>query len=597
MELNADQFARLGLQEVADLSGFLAEDGRSYEVKDLIGRPDTISDQLVIKTFDLSSIPDAKVTWDTGRWSTGGAQDWSTQAHPVGGQDEKKNSNEATKAAVNELLQFNWILGENSMGAFSPAILEVGMVEQTPYFIREHYAKTAYSLIETNVAPSPDLLFHIAESIWTALAFFHQPNLNVPHGNLKARNVLISEGNLKTAPIVLADAVRTQETIRRGEKTKDLQNLGIILLQLITWEKDTIPVYEALNRAESANYEKLGKQGPKWKELICRLLDGSSYQGNPDTADILADWLQPVRPSKSPIPTIPNPQAPSPAGPNLGGSAEKEEEEGNVNDEIDQLIKEQEFAKGFTIALASCKKASTSGGEADPATFERLNFCADHLEKHELSAPELLRDLEEAAELGSSKGCLRLGTILIEDEAKHAEALTWLEKAADDGGEIAALAPLAKLYESGTPSHDPAPDKAFEALSLLNEQIPGADKQYALAALILRGKTSQHLGSAIPLLEDASSQGYFKASDLLGQAYATGHGTEIDEKRAYSLFAQAWKESKETNSHYYTASNNLGVCLGLGFGTPQDLDNARVYFQQGAIKQHEASMKNLAAMA
>ena len=324
MELDDDQFSRLGLSKVADLTGYLAENSRSYRVQDLQGRPDTVSDQLVIKTFDLSSIPDATVTWDTGRWSTGGSSDWIvTQKHPTNSNKSAPKKQEVSDEAITELLQFNWVLGENSLGIFTPSILEVGMIDKTPYLLREYYSKSLQSLIETRLTPTHDLLFHLAESAWSALAFLHQTSLNVPHGNLKASNILIAEGNLKSAPIILADAVKTQETIRRGEKTRDLQNLGAILLQFLTSEKSSIPIYEALNRAENANYERLGKQSDKWKTLLCRLLNGNDLNQYPETGVALKEWLADLRSPKSTLPNIPEPKAPSPAGPNLGGSAEK----------------------------------------------------------------------------------------------------------------------------------------------------------------------------------------------------------------------------------------------------------------------------------
>ena len=228
--------------------------------------------------------------------------------------------------------------------------------------------------------------------------------------------------------------------------------------------------------------------------------------------------------------------------------------------------------------------------------MERLNFCVALLSDSDLATEKTFLSLQEAATLDSSPAALRLGQAYLSVHQDSDLALEWLEKAAESG-EVDALAPIASLYENGTSTHSPQIDKALSTLNLLAEKCPGPDKQHAIAALILRGQTSQPLSEAVTILEAASSQGYFKSTDLLGQIYATGHGAEIDEKKAYELFAQAWKESKKTNSHYYTASNNLGVCLGLGFGSAQDLGNARVYFQQGAGKKHAASIKNLNQMS
>ena len=111
--------------------------------------------------------------------------------------------------------------------------------------------------------------------------------------------------------------------------------------------------------------------------------------------------------------------------------------------------------------------------------------------------------------------------------------------------------------------------------------------------MILRGKVGVPPIEAIKLLESCHDRGHYRATDLLAQCHATGIASNIDEKRAYALFVEAWNRSKAANQHYYTASNNLGVCFASGFGVGKDMETAKHYFRQGAIAKHAPSEDNL----
>lgn len=172
-----------------------------------------------------------------------------------------------------------------------------------------------------------------------------------------------------------------------------------------------------------------------------------------------------------------------------------------------------------------------------------------------------------------------------------AEACDWLELAVE-GKEEKAFIPLAQIYERGIEGHKNRA-KALEVLRALVDMKSTPDYKHQLAAAYLRCGQEHQKQEALKILESCSKQGFYRSTDLWAQCLATGVGTSIKESEAYSLFALAWKQSKEAGEKYFSASNNLGVCLAIGFGTPKDSENAKIYFHQGAIANHDASKKNL----
>ena len=165
-------------------------------------------------------------------------------------------------------------------------------------------------------------------------------------------------------------------------------------------------------------------------------------------------------------------------------------------------------------------------------------------QEEDLSNSEILILLEKGATFGSPHSALQLGLALIEIESNSQdgysdESYAWLEKA---------LIPMSRLQEAGTASLPSNGNAALETMEKYRATNPGPEGDYLLASLILRGRTSRPSSDAVPLLQTASQLKFYKATDLLGQCYATATGVEkIEEKKAYKYFIESWNQSKETD--------------------------------------------------
>ena len=173
-------------------------------------------------------------------------------------------------------------------------------------------------------------------------------------------------------------------------------------------------------------------------------------------------------------------------------------------------------------------------------------------QEEDLSNSEILILLEKGATFGSPHSALQLGLALIEIESNSQdgysdESYAWLEKAAEHGLQKALL-PMSRLQEAGTASLPSNGNAALETMEKYRATNPGPEGDYLLASLILRGRTSRPSSDAVPLLQTASQLKFYKATDLLGQCYATATGVEkIEEKKAYKYFIESWNQSKETD--------------------------------------------------
>ena len=209
LEISHSTFDRLDLIEKADLTDSLAPEARSYHVQDQHNRRTT--QDLLLKIYDknLGKPGQSGGIWDTGRWSTRDANQWATGAHPKSAAPAEKVVDNSARIAN---LQLNWLIAEQSLHQFFPRIIEVGEIDGMPYLIRERQPQSLAALVRARVAPNSAMLYQIAAGIWTSLCFLHQPDINIPHGNLKLSNVLIGTGPVQDAAIYLSDANETPET-------------------------------------------------------------------------------------------------------------------------------------------------------------------------------------------------------------------------------------------------------------------------------------------------------------------------------------------------------------------------------------------------
>ncbi len=581
LEISHSTFDRLDLTEKADLTDSLAPEARSYHVQDQNRRRS--SEDLVLKIYDKNQGKPGQSAgiWDTGRWSTRDANQWATGAHPKSPAAVETVIDNSARIAN---LQLNWLIAEQSLHQFFPRIIEVGEIDGMPYLIRERQPQSLAALARARVTPNSAMLYQIVAGVWTSLCFLHQPDINIPHGNLKLSNVLIGPGPVQDATIYLSDANETAETERKRLKQEDFRALGTILYQIACSSPAPLSAIDALVRADSADWSSLGKEGTAWKQLAIRLLDESTYSSfNPGS--VRQEWLDPVRPKKSKFVSIPLPAPATPAGPVVGGEA-KAKPLDEICAEIDATI----AGAKIIPALSMATKALAKQTEPSPEILSRIDYCVAQIPASDLSNSDVLILLEEAANLGSLPAICRLGLALVKIDPD--EAINWLENAAARG-DTEVLSTLARLYEEGTPQHPASPAKATATMNQWRETQPDVRIDYLYAAMILRGRVGIPPIEALKLLESCHDRGHYRATDLLAQCHATGIASTIDEKRAYALFVEAWNRSKAANQHYYTASNNLGVCFASGFGVGKDMETAKHYFRQGAIAKHTPSEENL----
>jgi len=494
---------------------------------------------------------------------------------------------------LQEEIALRWSLGVMAGGSHLAPIIEFGHSRKYIYQVRPHYPITLHHLIEKQVSPNHAVLFRIVDQIWAALAFLHQSAVNQPHGALSTHNVGFSSSRVVEAELRLLDLEETVETRRAEMKRKDFQDFGMLIYQLACALEKPADAVDAAMRCPNASWKQLGAQENEWKALTKRLLDADSFPPGYDLAGAREQLLAPLLPAKTAYTLVAKPRAVTGDPPYRAAEPVAETKaEVDYQGEIDGLLEKGDHLGALRMVLAV------------PADFQPREqvlrwgeVIADESNDELGGNTEFLSGLEQLATQGCLRAGLRLGRTLAKNQP--AEALSWLA-AASDAGLTESYFYVAGIYEHGG---DGVPQDCERALqfyqaSLDHHKRDDWDVAYRMAAMILREKElHDRLPTAIQLLESCHANGHYRSTDLLAQCHAQGLGVETDEKKAFQLFVDSWNRSKKTNEHYYTASNNLGVCFAIGFGTRKDPAMARHYFRQGEVAGHEASKKNLQALA
>jgi hypothetical protein len=489
--------------------------------------------------------------------------------------------------------KIKWELAESSPDSGISPILEFGHYNRYMFEVRPYYTRTLLDLTEKMTPASPEILFALIDKIWRALEYLHHQDINQPHGNLTLANVGLHTGTLVETSVALFDIRNTPETQRRKEMRRDYENLGLILYHLVSSFNGHIDSVEARIRCGSTNWKnQLGRTETLWKELCQALLDKERYPEWTTFRGRREEWLQPLAPAKTnvlaaaPVKTI---NALPPMRDSIIIDTCHEPVANSIDTEhaYQRYLNAGDPTSAFNTVLSSTEPIE-----------KKIDWC--NIISENLSGTLSFMDssqvrllLEEAARLGSPMAALRLGESLVQDYP--GEALPWLDLAAE-AGLPQAVPLLAHLHEWGGDGVPRDPQKAALLYQLAIEHNTDSDFLYRLASLIIREREDSlrdRLPDVVKLLQQADDMGDFRATDLLGQCFAHGIGSEMDEKRAFHLFTKSWDISKKTNNHYFTASNNIGVCLVIGFGCSRDDAMAQHYFKQGAISGHEASNKNL----
>jgi len=562
------------------------------------GRPDisvvagsAVSGQVVVRFKPAgSSETSGAQAFVTQRWNTGhyGAVYMTGAAAAGAGSPETHNDEQ-----LQEEIALRWSLGVMAGGSWLAPIIEFGHSRNYIYQVRPYYPITLHHLIERQVSLNHAVLFRIVEQIWAALAFLHQSAVNQPHGAISTHNVGFSSSRVVEAEVRLLDLEETVETRRAEMKRKDFQDFGMLIYQLGCGLERPVDAVDAAMRCPNASWKQLGGHEGDWKTLAKTLLDSDSFPPGYDLAGARDQLLAPLLPAKTAYSLVAKPRPVEGDPPyRAGEQLAQTKVEVDFPGEIDRLLEMGDHLGALRMVLAV--PSDFQPREQVLRWGERIAAGSND----ELGGnTEFLSGLEQLATHGCQRAGLRLGCMLAKNQP--AEALSWLA-GASDAGLTESYGYIAGIYEHG--GDGVAPDCAralpFYQASLDHHQRDDWDLAYRMAAMILRENPwHEHVPLAIQLLESCHANRHYRATDLLAQCHAQGLGVEADEKKAFQLFVDSWNGSKQANEHYYTASNNLGVCFAIGFGIRKDPAMARHYFRQGEVAGHEASKKNLQALA
>ncbi len=526
----------------------------------------------------------------TQRWNTGlyGAA-YLTGAVTAGAGTPETHNDER----LQEEIALRWSLGVMAGDAHLAPVIEFGRSRRYIYQVRPHYPITLHHLLEKQVSPNHAVLFRIIDQVWAALAFLHQGAVNQPHGAISAHNVGFTSSRVTEAEVRLLDLEETAETRRAEMKRKDFQDVGMLIYQLCCALEKPVDAVDAAMRCPNASWKQLGGQENAWKALAKRLLEADSFPPGYDLAGAREQLLAPLLPARTSHALVAKPRPVEGDPPYRSGEQVPETKvEVDYQAEIDRLLEHGDF-------LAAMRTVLSIPADYQPRAQVLAwgDVLADRAGEELGANTEFLGGLEQLATQGCKRAGLRLGRTLAKNQP--AEALSWLA-AASDAGLTESYFYIAGIYEHGGEGVPQDCERAlqFYQASLDHHKRDDWDAAYRMAALILREKDlHDRLPTAIQLLETCHANGHYQSTDLLAQCHAQGLGLETDEKKAFQLFVDAWNRSKKCNAHYYTASNNLGVCFAIGFGTRKDIAMARHYFRQGEVAGHEASKKNLHALA
>jgi len=529
-------------------------------------------------------------TFDTQRWNTG---NYST-GYVTGVQGAGADPDQGRDAQVLQEIALRWSLGVMAGDRHVSPVFDFGHMRRHIYQIRPYYPITLHDLIERQVSPGHAVLFRVVDQVWAALAFLHQSEVNQPHGAVNTHNVGFSSNRVVEAELSLLDLKETVETRRAELKRRDFQDFGMLIYQFASSLEKPVDAVDAAMRCPNANWNQLGAQEKEWKSLITRLLNPESFLFGYDLAGAREQLLAPLQPSKTPFTLITRPLPVNVEPPYYKGDRETSETKSvmDYRGEIERLLTAADHLAALRTLLIV------------PDNFEPQlqiviwgDFIADNAKDELAGNSEFLVGMEVLANRGALRAGLRLGRML--SKSQPLEALSWLA-AASEAGLTESYVLIGGIYEHGGEgvNEDPAKALEFYQASLDAHDSTDWDVAYRMSAMILREKAlAGRLPLAIQLLENCHANGHYRSTDLLAQCHAQGLGLESDEKKAFLLFVESWNRSKKRNENYYTASNNLGVCFAIGFGTRKDPTMARHYFKQGEIAGHEASKKNLHALA
>jgi hypothetical protein len=149
-------------------------------------------------------------------------------------------------------------------------VLEAGDFPGGAFYATRRYPRSLDRLIDLRVKITSESLRHVLLSLVRALREIEK-RAGRSHGNLKASNVFISEGQLLKARIVVADPLAASDISGPSAAAADLKALGTILFRLVRQRDVRGEVGWPVTA--SPDWDVLGARAEAWRELCNQLLD------------------------------------------------------------------------------------------------------------------------------------------------------------------------------------------------------------------------------------------------------------------------------------------------------------------------------------
>ncbi|KAL7750741.1 hypothetical protein RI367_003698 [Sorochytrium milnesiophthora] len=198
----------------------------------------------------------------------------------------------------------------------------------------------------------------------------------------------------------------------------------------------------------------------------------------------------------------------------------------------------------------------------------------------------------KAAVLGDPPAMYKLALILLDGSPR--EAVTWLKRAASvaDASNPHALHELGMLYEKGLEEGNVIMDHAYaRELYTQAAQFGYAPSQYRLGVAYEHGELTCFVDPkrSISWYTRAAEQGHPEAELALSGWFLTGcEGVLVqNDTQAY-----AWAR-RAADKGLSKAEYAIGYYCEMGVGAPQDLDEARRWYQRAAAQSNRKAMQRL----
>ena len=224
------------------------------------------------------------------------------------------------------------------------------------------------------------------------------------------------------------------------------------------------------------------------------------------------------------------------------------------------------YLDDYSGAIAAYTFALTNG-EFDPIVYHKLGYLYMNglgVEKN----VDFALELYEKGTAFSQLGCLyNLGTYYVK-QGDYITAKDYFEKAVETGLPLGYYG-LGYIYATDSQDVGKDLDKAYE---LFDKAIETGDIEAMFSVgkfLNIAGETDEIQAKGLDILIKASDAGYSEACSIVGDAYETGRGTEVDTKKAFEYFLKGAEMYSST--FYY---DNVGYCYEEGVGVEQDYAKA-----------------------